>query len=134
MKILYEQDSFAISSTVKNAPKFKGVFFHEIKDKVLGKEYELSLVFIGKKRARALNGAHRQKDYATDILSFTLDETAGEIFIYPEKARSKAKEFGKTFAEYLPFLFIHGLFHLKGFDHGSRMESEEARVRSLFKI
>lgn len=134
MKVLYEQDSFAISSTVKNAPRVKGVFFRDIKNEVLGKDYELSLVFVGKTRARTLNRTHRQKDYATDILSFSIDKEMGEIFIYGPKAESKAKEFDKTFAEYLPFLFIHGLFHLKGFDHGSRMESEEARVRSLFRV
>ena len=134
MKIIYEQESFTISSTVKNAPRVKGVFFHDIKNKALGKDYELSLVFVGKTRARSLNKTHRHKDYATDILSFTLDKTTGEIFIYPQKAKSKSKEFGKTFQEYLPFLFIHGLFHLKGFDHGSRMEGEEARIRRLFKV
>jgi rRNA maturation RNase YbeY len=58
----------------------------------------------------------------------------GEIYIYPAKAKSKAREFDRTYENYLTFLFIHGLFHLKGFDHGSRMESEEARVRALFRI
>jgi probable rRNA maturation factor len=78
--------------------------------------------------------AHRQKDYATDILSFGLDDESGEIIMNPQKVAKKAKEFGRSYENYLVFLFIHGLFHLKGFDHGSRMESEEARVRRLFNI
>jgi rRNA maturation RNase YbeY len=69
-----------------------------------------------------------------NILSFPLSDTAGEIIINPEKAKRKSKEFSRTFENYLVFIFIHGLFHLKGFDHGSTMESEEARVRRLFKI
>ncbi|MBU3668790.1 MAG: rRNA maturation RNase YbeY [Candidatus Taylorbacteria bacterium] len=134
MRVVAEYNSFSISSTVKSTPKISGVLFTSIKEKVLGKNYELSLVFVGAKRARTLNNTHRQKDYATDILSFTLDKDAGEIIINPDKAKKKAKEFGRTFDNYLVFLFIHGLFHLKGFDHGSRMEAEEARVRRLFKI
>lgn len=134
MRLVAEYNSFSISSTVKSTPKISGVLFTSIKKEVLGDSYELSLVFVGTKRARTLNNTHRQKDYATDILSFPLDKTAGEIIINPDKAKKKAKEFGRKFENYLVFLFIHGLFHLKGFDHGSRMEAEEARVRSLFKI
>jgi probable rRNA maturation factor len=123
-----------ISSTLKKAPRIDEVLFRRIKEIILGKEYELDLMFIGQKRARTLNFKFRQKDYATDILSFPIDKTMGEIYIHPEKARKKAKEFDRTYENYLVFLFIHGLFHLKGFDHGSRMESEEARVRALFKV
>jgi probable rRNA maturation factor len=123
-----------ISSTLKKAPRINAVLFQRIKNEVLGEEYELDLQFIGKTKGRRLNFTFRQKDYATDILSFPIDKTMGEIYIHPEKARQKAKEFDRTFENYLVFLFIHGLFHLKGFDHGSRMESEEARVRALFNI
>ncbi len=134
MKVLSELDSLSITCTVKSTPKISGVLFTSIKNKVLGKKYELALTFVGTKRARKLNNQYRQKDYATDILSFSLDKESGEIIINPKKALQKSKEFGRTFENYLVFLFIHGLFHLKGFDHGSRMESEEARVRRLFKI
>ncbi len=127
-------NTFYISSTLKKAPRINEVLFRRIKDEVLGKDYELDLMFIGKKRARTLNFKFREKDYATDILSFPIADDMGEIYIYPEKAKQKAKEFDRTYENYLVFVFIHGLFHLKGFDHGSRMESEEARVRALFKI
>lgn len=133
MKIL-RNDSLTISSTLKSTPRIDGVLFQSIKNHVLGKDYDLSLVFVGQKLGRKLNSQHRGKDYATDILSFTVDKKMGEMFIHPDKARKKAKEFGRTFSNYLVFLFIHGLFHLKGFDHSSRMESEEARVRSLFNV
>ena len=123
-----------ISSTLKKAPRINAVLFQRIKDEVLGPDYELDLQFIGKTKGRRLNYEHRQKDYATDILSFPIDKTMGEIYIHPDKARVKAKEHERTFENYLVFLFIHGLFHLKGFDHGSKMEHEEARVRALFKI
>jgi probable rRNA maturation factor len=134
MRIIYNQDLFTISSTLKRTPSIDGVLFNKLKDKILGKKYDLSVVFIGKKRMRKLNCNHRNKDYPTDILSFTIEKDSGEIFIFPEKAKQKAKEFDRKFSNYLYFLFIHGLTHLKGFEHGSRMEYEEAKVRSLFNI
>ncbi|MEN9649649.1 MAG: hypothetical protein RL094_616 [Candidatus Parcubacteria bacterium] len=128
------EGTLSISTSLKSTPRIDGVLFERLKDHVLGKDYELSLVFVGKKFGRRLNKQHRGKDYATDILSFPNDTTFGEMFIHPDKARSKAKEFDRTFENYLKFIFIHGLFHLKGFDHGSTMEHEEARVRALFNI
>ncbi len=127
-------NTFYISTTLKKAPRIDEVLFRRIKEEVLGKAYELDFMFIGQKKARTLNFKFRQKDYATDILSFPIDETMGEIYINPDKARKKAKEFDRTFENYIVFLFIHGLFHLKGFEHGSRMDTEEARVQKLFKI
>jgi len=134
MKGKHLTDTFSISSTVKSAPRIDGALFTRIKEKVMGKNYELSLVFIGKTRAQRLNNTYRQKNYATDILSFPLDEESGEIFIYCPKAKIKAKEFGRTFENYLVFIFIHGLFHLKGHDHGIIMENKEASIRTLFNI
>ena len=124
----------SISSTVKSAPKINGALFTSIKDKVLGKNFDLSLAFIGTKRMRKLNKEHRKKDYATDILSFNIDKNVGEIVINPNKARQKAPLFERTYDNYLKFIFIHGLFHLKGYEHSSRMESEERRIRKAFKV
>ncbi len=124
----------SISSTVKSAPKVSGALFTEIKNKVLGKNFEVNLAFIGTKKMRTLNRIYRKKDYATDILSFNVDTNVGEILINPDKARQKAPLFDRTFDNYLKFIFIHGLFHLKGFDHSSRMDSEEEKIRKAFKI
>jgi probable rRNA maturation factor len=141
MKIIFESSSFAVSTTLsrKNTPRIDGVFFQSMKDKILGKGYSLSLVFIGKKRMRQLNHQYRKKDYATDILSFTLDTDAGEICIYPEKARRKATLFERTYENYLSFLFIHGMLHLKGMDHESdsdaaKMEGAEKKWCKAFGI
>lgn len=124
----------SISSTVKSAPKINGALFTSMKNKVLGKNFDLSLAFIGTKRMRRLNREHRKKDYATDILSFNIDKNIGEIVINPDKARQKAPLFERTYDNYLKFIFIHGLLHLKGLDHSSRMESEEEKIRKAFKV
>lgn len=139
MKVILDKDNFMISSTQKTTPKNNWVLFDEIKNKVMGPGYELSLTFIGKERMRTLNRTHREKDYATDVLSFPLDDLGeksqmGEVFINPQVAERKSKDFDRTPKNYLIFLFIHSLFHLKGYDHGDKMEKKEAEVRDFFKI
>ncbi len=141
MKVIFESSSLTIGSTLsrKNTPRIDGVFFQSAKNHVLGKQYDLSLVFVGKDRMRTLNREHRKKDYTTDILSFEIDCCCGEIFINPDKARSKAKEFDRAPENYLKFLFIHGLYHLKGMDHendsaAKKMEVAEMKTRKKFKV
>ena len=107
--------------------------FEKIKDFVLGQGYELSLVFVSKKISRELNQRYRGKDKPTNILSFPLSENEGEILIDIAIVREEAKELGENEREYLAYIFIHGLAHLKGLDHGSKMEVEEKKIRSKFK-
>ena len=70
----------------------------------------------------------------TDILSFPLSDNFGEMYINIEMTKLEAKKFERTYENFLGFLFIHGLVHLKGLDHGSTMESIEARFRKKFGI
>lgn len=121
-----------IKNTVKI--KFAKIGYKKIADFALGKKYDLSLVFIGKKKMREFNSKFRQKDYATNILSFPLSKTEGEIFICPQVAIKEAEKVSYNFDKYLKFLFIHGITHLKGFDHGSKMEEEERKTRKKFSI
>ncbi len=123
-----------ISSTVKNNAPKDALFFRKALEHVLGKDYELSLVFIGNKRSRALNRTHRNIDKPTDILSFTLDKHTGEIYINIPYSMKKCKQFDRLFPNYVKFIYIHGLFHLKGYDHGSTMEAKEAVVRKIFNV
>lgn len=123
-----------LSITNKTKGTIKGVPFLELKNKALGEKYELSLVFVGNKKSRSLNRIYRQKDKATNILSFPLSKTSGEIFINLNLAKIEAPKFNRTFQKFVGYLFIHGLFHLKGMQHGLRMESAEKKLRDKFKI
>ncbi len=121
-----------IKSTVHTAPL--RLPYNLMKEKVLGKTYELSLVFVGSRRMRTLNRTYRNKDKVTDILSFTLTKDSGEIFICIDKVARQLKKLNVSLNERVAFLFIHGLHHLKGLDHGSRMDKEEMAIRSIFGI
>ena len=118
-----KDDSFSIHKTIKS--KLPRLPFLRMKNEILGKGYELSLVFIGDKRAQTLNRIYRKKDYIPDILSFPYDKKEGEIFINPRQAARRAKDFDMNERKFIAFLFIHGLLHLKGLPHGSTMDKKE---------
>lgn len=105
-----------------------------MKDAILGKNYELSVLIVSKSIIQKLNKEFREIDKPTDILSFPLSEDFGEIYINPDMTKIEAKKFGREYENFFAFLFIHGLVHLKGFDHGSTMESIEARFRKKFGV
>lgn len=77
---------------------------------------ELSLVFCDNSFIRSLNKNYREKDYATDVLSFPADlgMFLGDIVISLEKAKEQAEG---TFTEELEMLLVHGVLHLLGYDH-----------------
>ena len=70
----------------------------------------------------------------TNILAFPLGKEEGEIFIDLKKSRADAPLFERVYSNFVGFLFIHALLHLKGFEHGSKMERKEVSLRNRFKI
>lgn len=101
--------------------------FFFLKNDILGKDYELSLAFINAEKSHQLNKTYRGKNKPTNILSFPLSKNEGEILICKEMVKKDAPKFKKTYKEFLGFLFIHGMLHLKGMRHGSRMEEAEKK-------
>lgn len=119
-----DMDNFRLNHTARSYPQLP---YQKIKESILGKRYALSLNFIGSTRARQLNQNYRQKDYVPNVLSFPLTKNTGEIFITPTKAKSESRKYGHDYPTHAAYLFIHGLLHLKGLDHGPRMEKLEQK-------
>ena len=117
------------NKTKKIIPK---IGFEKMADFALGKKYVLSLVFIGKKKMRTLNLRFKGKDKPTNILSFPLSKKEGEIFICPEIIEKESTIVGDKYSKYLTKIFVHGITHLKGFEHGSIMEKEEEKILKKF--
>jgi len=126
--------SSSFSLINETAEKLPFIDFTGIKKAVLGQDYSLNLIIALPESLKKLNTIYRDKEEATDILSFPLSETEGEIYICPEEARKEAVKFGRTYENFLAFLFIHGCVHLKGYDHGKEMEKEEEKIRMIFGI
>lgn len=81
-----------------------------------------------------LNKTYRNKDYAADIITFSLfadDEnskvidgqiTLGDIVIALDKVEELAESENKSFDYELKFLIAHGILHLLGFEHDTMEE------------
>lgn len=126
------KDLVSIRNTTKG--KLPRLPFVEIKEEILGKKYELSIVFCGNALSQKLNRIYRGKNKPTNVLSFPLEKTSGEIVIDLKKAKVESSIFGEKFQNFVGYLFIHGLLHLKGLSHGRTMEAKEQKIRKMFDI
>ena len=95
-------------------------------------DWEISLVFVGPKKARVLNEQLRHKEYIPNVLSYKLGEKSGEIFICPQEAAKQALLHHMSEKEFILSLFIHGLLHIKGWAHGATMERCERKLLAQF--
>lgn len=114
--------------------KLPSLPFVRIKDHILGKNYELSLVFPTLQKSIELHKQFKKKNTPVNILSFPLAKNEGEIYITLSAARSECKNFFLTYHEYLQYLFIHGCVHLLGNDHGDVMDALEKKFCKKFTI
>ena len=126
-----DTERFSVYSTIKSYPDLP---YEGMKNRILGKKYELSLVFVGEKRAQKINESARGKTYVPNVLSFPLTDTIGEIIICPKAAAKEAASFNLSVEGYIGYLCIHGLLHLKGFDHGVHMDKLEEKHKRYFKL
>lgn len=90
------------------------------------RDAELSVLLCNDETIHRLNRDFRDKDAATDVLAFAMNEgegphlqthVLGDVVISLPTARRQAKEHGRTIAREVRWLLAHGLLHLLGFDH-----------------
>ncbi|OGI78260.1 rRNA maturation RNase YbeY [Candidatus Nomurabacteria bacterium RIFCSPHIGHO2_02_FULL_33_12] len=129
---MIDTDTFSIvflsSKSNINKREISSLPFINIKDHILGKNYELSLVIANKKTITNLNKKYRNMDYTPNILSFPYTKKSGEIFIHLPTAKLQAPKFDMDFPTYVVFLFIHGCLHLNDVQHSSTMEMQEMKI------
>jgi probable rRNA maturation factor len=100
---------------------------------------EVTLRVVGAREGRALNRRFRKKDYPTNVLSFPYGKGAGDIVLCHPVVAREAREQGKTLSAHYAHLVIHGVLHLRGYDHGAspdatRMETAEIRLLRRFGL
>lgn len=96
-----------------------------MKDEILGKNYTLSIAYVSEKTSKELNTLYRNKNKSTNVLSFSLSKKEGELVVCPKVVIRERKNFDRKLPNFLGFLIIHGMLHLKGLDHGDKMEKLE---------
>ena len=101
---------------------------------------ELELIFVDDEQMQEINRTTREMDKPTDVLSFPLEMPGGmaplgTVIISLDTAERAAKELGHSLFDEIKLLFIHGLLHLRGFDHetdeGEMRREEEKLVRQF---
>ena len=94
---------------------------------------ELTIRLVDEDEGRELNRTWRQKDYATNVLSFPADvpdefldiPLLGDLVICVPVVAREAAEQGKPLMAHWAHLVIHGCLHLLGYDHIEDTEAEE---------
>jgi rRNA maturation RNase YbeY len=96
---------------------------HLVKKKVV-------VVFVSRSEGRKLNLKFRERNYATDVLSFAPieDSDLGELVFCYDVIKKQANEHRLSLREEIAYMYIHGLLHLLGFDH----EKSKAGARKMF--
>lgn len=86
----------------------------------LADDAEITVRVVGEAEGRALNLSYRQKDYATNVLTFDYSQaplvTADLVLCAPVVAQ-EALDNGKTLADHYAHLLVHGALHAQGWDH-----------------
>lgn len=96
----------------------------------------ITLRIVGEPEGRALNRDFRGKDYATNVLTFMLDEgppRAGDIALCAAVVSREARIQGKEVTAHYAHLTVHGALHLQGYEHEREadavvMEKLETRI------
>lgn len=126
---IFDENNFLNKKDISLIKKISRFIFKEekLENKII---FELHIV--DNKQSQKINSQYRNKDYPTDVISFSFWEEGllktpllGEIYLSYEKVVSQAKEFNHSFERELGFLVSHGIFHLLGYDHEIE---EEAKI------
>jgi len=129
-------------------------FFSEVAEETLeeikfdflkGKDLSLSLALVPKKEIKKINKEYRKINTSTDVLSFPEFETQkklkaqkenelflGEIILCYDDIKKYAKENNLELKKELAKVFSHGILHLLGFQHGTKMFSIQEKIAKNF--
>ena len=98
----------------------------------------ITLRFVNAAEGKKLNFAFRDKDYATNVLTFPYELSkktlvADIIFCLPV-IQKEAKEQGKSVKAHLAHLIIHGCLHAQGLDHESDKEAKKMESKEILLL
>lgn len=133
-----------INEQVKNGlilPYFDDIDAEQWQEKIKA----LDIYITDEDEGRELNLEARQKDYATNILSYPNDLPAaiiglmptlplGELIICHAVMIREAAEQNKEAVQHISHLLIHGILHLLGFDHELGQAEQDEMERFEIEI
>jgi len=92
---------------------------------------QVNIVIVDAREGRGFNRRYRDKDYATNVLSFGYEARRsddvlllGDLVICAPVVAREAREQDKNRADHYAHLAVHGTLHLLGYDHELHAEAE----------
>jgi len=86
----------------------------------LAHDAEMTVRIVDAEEGQALNSSYRQKNYATNVLTFDYAQAPvvmADLVLCAPVVALEAKEQGKTLQEHYAHLLVHGALHAQGYDH-----------------
>jgi probable rRNA maturation factor len=99
----------------------------------LDADAEITVRIVDAEEGQALNRGYRQKDHATNVLTFdyaTEPLVMADLVLCAPVVAREAAELNKPLAEHYAHLLVHGTLHAQGWDHEtSEADAEEMEAR-----
>ncbi len=103
---------------------------------------EVTVRLVGRREGRSLNTAYRNKDYATNILTFPYEappHLRADLVLCLPVLQQEARQQKKSFDHHCAHLLVHGVLHACGLDHeesraAEAMEALETAILRRFRI
>lgn len=92
---------------------------------------ELSIVFVDDDTIAQVHNDFMDDPTPTDVITFPAQpamESAGEIIVSVDHAKSRAQELGEPFSRELSLYLVHGWLHLAGYDDRNDKDRAEMRL------
>ncbi|MBA4111710.1 MAG: rRNA maturation RNase YbeY [Leptothrix sp. (in: Bacteria)] len=127
---------FADKAHREHLPRHKVARWIKAALAVDGLDGEITVRIVGEEEGRALNRDFRQKDYATNVLTFDYTQepvVTADLVICAPVIEREAQEQNKTLQAHYAHMLVHGTLHAQGFDHevddeAEAMEAQERRI------
>jgi len=97
---------------------------------------QITVRIVGADEGRALNRDYRQKDYATNVLTFDYEQepvVVADLVLCAPVVAKEARELRIPIDAHYAHLLVHGTLHAQGYDHeaddeAATMESRETEL------
>ena len=103
--------------------------------RALADDAEITVRIVGDGEGRALNLSYRQKDYATNVLTFDYSQAPlviADLVLCAPVVAQEALSNGKTLADHYAHLLVHGTLHAQGWDHEtSEQDADEMEAYEI---
>ena len=94
----------------------------------LASDAEITVRIVDTEEGQQLNRAYRQKDYATNVLTFDYAQepvVLADLVLCAPVVEREAREQNKSLQEHYAHLLVHGTLHAQGWDHETSEEDAQ---------